>query len=272
MILKLPPLWRIRDLIFELSRRTATPLRILDRGVDCWSSKSRVFECMQRNNNLIKELTNVYRKSMTPIEDWRSEPWILPTKLPLNFASAIGASIFKAPKIELKNVCSEIVTCFGIQWMYHTIIGFYSNFIDSQACTSMEDPWFPHSLHEPVRIFDKGVDFWRPKIEFSNVCSDIIIFSQNWDMYYAKSTVFKITHLFSSLISPRIGFLALFFFLPTVMNRVVSCLSSGDVTKASHRPQIRFQIGANHSQLMPILLPIVLDTLNLASPWLAERL
>ena len=235
---------------------TATPLRILDRGVDFWSSKSRVFECMQRNNNFFKELTNVYRKSMTPIEDWRSEPRILSTKLPLNFASAIGVSIFKAPKTEFINVCSEIVTCFGIQWMYHTIIGFYSNFIDSQACTSMEDPWFSHSLHEPVRILDRGVDFWRPKIEFSNVCSDIIIFSQNWDMYYGKSTFFKITHLFSSLISPRIGFLALKW-------RRHQGVRSPPNPLSDRRKSLPDD---------PDIAPHSLRYTHLASPWLAERL
>ena len=30
---------------------------------------------------------------------------------------------------------------------------------------------------------------------------------------------------------------------------------------SSDRPRIRFQIGANHSQMIPILLPMVLDTL-----------
>ena len=33
------------------------------------------------------------------------------------------------------------------------------------------------------------------------------------------------------------------------------------VETSSDRPQIRFQIGANHSQMIPILLPLVLDTL-----------
>ena len=33
------------------------------------------------------------------------------------------------------------------------------------------------------------------------------------------------------------------------------------VETSSDRPQIRFQIGANHSQMFPILFPMVLDTL-----------
>ena len=47
---------------------------------------------------------------MIPIKDWRSERRILSTKLALNFASAIGLSIFETPKAEFLNVCSELAT------------------------------------------------------------------------------------------------------------------------------------------------------------------
>ena len=133
---------------------------------------------------------------------------------------------------------------------------FYSNFIDSQASTSMEDPWFSHSLHEPVRILDRSVDFWSPKIEFSNVCSDIIIFSQNWYMYYGKSTFFKIIHLFSSLISPRIGFLALKW-------RRHQGVRSPPNPLSDRRKSLPDD---------PDIAPHGLRYAHLASPWLAERL
>ena len=78
--------------------KTATPFRILDRGVDFWSPNGRIFECMQRNHNFFKELTNAYKKSMTPIQDSWSDPQILSTKRPLHFWSLIGVSISEAPK------------------------------------------------------------------------------------------------------------------------------------------------------------------------------
>ena len=58
-----------------------------------------------------RKLTSVYRKSMIPIEDWRYERRILLTRLALNFASAIGLSIFEAPKAAFSNVYSEITMC-----------------------------------------------------------------------------------------------------------------------------------------------------------------
>ena len=39
--------------------KTATPFLILDRGVEFWASKSNIFECMQRNRNFFRKLTNV---------------------------------------------------------------------------------------------------------------------------------------------------------------------------------------------------------------------
>ena len=42
---------------------------------------------------------------------------------------------------------------------------------------------------------------------------------------------------------------------------VASWLSRGDVIMAPDRPQIRFQIGANHSEMTPRLLLIALDSL-----------
>ena len=90
--------------------KTATPCLILDRGVDFWSPNGRIFECMQRNHNFFKELTNAYKKSMTPIEDSWSDPQILSTKRPLHFWSSIGVSISEAPKTEFSNACSEITT------------------------------------------------------------------------------------------------------------------------------------------------------------------
>ena len=83
---------------------TATPFLILDRALDFWNPKSRIFECMQRNRYCFRKLTSVYRKSRIPIEDWRSDRRILSTKLALNFASAIGRSIFEAPRKYYSNV------------------------------------------------------------------------------------------------------------------------------------------------------------------------
>ena len=66
--------------------KTATPILILDRDVDSWDSKSKIFECMQRNLHFFISLTNVSCKSITfswksidsqvatPIEDLRSDP------------------------------------------------------------------------------------------------------------------------------------------------------------------------------------------------------
>ena len=112
--------------------KTATLFLILDRCVEFWGPKWWIFECMQRNrhfskkithvshkittflwnlplstirdlnlefSNLFKELTNTYRKSMTPIKDSRSDPLILSTKRPLHFWSLIGMSISDAPQI-----------------------------------------------------------------------------------------------------------------------------------------------------------------------------
>ena len=98
--------------------KTTIPCLILDRGVDFWSPNDRIFECMQRNHNFFKELTNAYRKSTTPIKDSRSDPQILSTKRPRHFASSIGVSISEAPKAKFSNVCSEIVTFSEIWRMY----------------------------------------------------------------------------------------------------------------------------------------------------------
>ena len=99
--------------------KTATPCLILDRGVDFWSPNGRIFKCMQRNHNFFKELTNAYKKSMTPIQDSWSDPQILWTKRPLHFWSLIGVSISEAPKVKFLNVCNEIITFSEIWHMYH---------------------------------------------------------------------------------------------------------------------------------------------------------
>ena len=44
---------------------TATPIRILDRGVDFWALKSRIFECMQRNHSFLQNLMKVSCKIRT---------------------------------------------------------------------------------------------------------------------------------------------------------------------------------------------------------------
>ena len=103
--------------------------------------------------------------------------------------------------------------------------------------------------------YASSIEVSRPKIRFSNVCSDIIICSQNWDMYHGNSTFFKITHWFSSLISPRIGFLALKWRRHQGVRSPPNPLS--DRRKSlPHDPDI-----APHS----------LRYTHLASPWLAER-
>ena len=102
--------------------KTAIPFLIFDRGVEFWPSKSRIFECMQRNRHFFGKLTNVSCKittflwksmdsqACTPIEDPRSDPQILLTKQPLHVWSSIGVSISEAPTAEFSNVCSEITT------------------------------------------------------------------------------------------------------------------------------------------------------------------
>ena len=106
---------------------TATPLCILDRGVDFWGPKSKIFECMQRNRHSFWNLTNVSSKIITFL--WQSidsqactriqDPWsdvrILLTKRPLHVWSSIGVSISEAPMAEFSKVCSEIVT-FSDNW------------------------------------------------------------------------------------------------------------------------------------------------------------
>ena len=99
--------------------KTTTPCLILGRGVDFWSPNGRIFKCMQRNHNFFKELTNTYRKSMTPIKDSRSDPLILSTKRALHFWSSIGMLISDAPQAEWLNVCIEIITFSEIECMYH---------------------------------------------------------------------------------------------------------------------------------------------------------
>ena len=102
--------------------KTATPFLILDRGVEFWGSKGRIFQCMQRNRHFFKKLTNVSHKihtflwksidsrAGTPIKDLRSDLRILSTKQPLHFWSSIGISISEPPKAEFLNVCNEITT------------------------------------------------------------------------------------------------------------------------------------------------------------------
>ena len=85
----------------SLDKRT-TPCLILDRGVDFWSPNGRIFKCMQRNQIFFRELTNAYRKSMTPIEDARSDPLILSTKQPLHFWSSIGVSNSEPQKVSFR--------------------------------------------------------------------------------------------------------------------------------------------------------------------------
>ena len=99
-----------------------TPFLILDRGVELWGSKSRIFECMQWNHHFFRKLIHVLCKIITfsknhlilklapHIEDPRSDPRILSTRRPLHYASSIGVSISEAPKSEFSNVCSEIIT------------------------------------------------------------------------------------------------------------------------------------------------------------------
>ena len=64
--------------------------------------------------------------------------------------------------------------------------------------------WSPHCASSiGVSISD------APKLNFPMYAAKSLFFAQNWNMYYGKAIFFKITHLFSSHISPRIGFLAL---------------------------------------------------------------
>ena len=50
--------------------KTATPFLILDRGVDFWGPKSRIFKCMQRNRHFFRKLTSVSHKIITFL--WKS--------------------------------------------------------------------------------------------------------------------------------------------------------------------------------------------------------
>ena len=104
------PHWRFVIWCSNSLDETATQLRILDRGVDFLCPESRIFECMQRNHNFFIELTNAYKKSMTPIEDSRSDPQIPLTKRPLHFGSVTGVSVSEASQAKFSNVCSEIIT------------------------------------------------------------------------------------------------------------------------------------------------------------------
>ena len=119
---------------------TATAFRILDRGVEFWGPKTKIFECMQRNRHFFWNLTNVSNKiitflwqsidsqACTPIQDPWSDVRILSTKRPLHVWSSIGVSISEAPMAEFSNVCSEIVT-FSDNWQmyYAKSLLFYKN-------------------------------------------------------------------------------------------------------------------------------------------------
>ena len=94
--------------------KTATSFLILDRGVDFWGPKSKIFVCMQRNHYFFRKLTNVSNKIFTfqwksmdsqagtPIEDPRSDPQILLTKQPLHYTFSIGVSISEAAKAKFR--------------------------------------------------------------------------------------------------------------------------------------------------------------------------
>ena len=85
-----------------------TPFLILNRGVEFWASKNRIFKCLQRNRHFCRKLTNVSRKittfpwkhrfsSLRPYGQW-FDPRLLSTKRPFHFWSSIGCRTLSLQK------------------------------------------------------------------------------------------------------------------------------------------------------------------------------
>ena len=144
--------------------KTATAFLILDRDVDSWASKSKMFECMQRNRHFFRNLTNVSRKSITfpwksmdsqagtPIEDPRSHPQIRGYAMWPSNSLNETASPFRILDrgVDFWGPKSKIFECmqrnrhffWNLTNVLRKTITFLWKSIDSQNCTSIESPWF----------------------------------------------------------------------------------------------------------------------------------
>ena len=138
--------------------------------------------------------------------------------------------------------------------MYHTIIGF----IQISLTLKLPPLWrirdsrilFTNQYASSIEVSISDA----PKLNF-RMYAAISLFFHRIDMYYGKSTFFKIINLFSSLISPRIGFLAL---------------------KWRRHQGVRSPPNPLSDQRKSLpddadIAPHSLRYTHLASPWLAER-